>query len=518
MLLMAGYSIAQELDPLAHESHDVFSQQEQQADPFPQHPPQPQYQPQILSPDDIPKGFSSQIKASQPKEEAPKVQQAAPVAKAPAPKKEMPPPPVAKYANYEIYLDTIDALSSVLVPSREKINDMIKAIEDEPLRPKRDNEKQEIYDKFVADREKSRKTRIANLEKQYSQQQKRPLEKLIAEIKLSDDIQPEWGETLLQNADEDSDEYQKRLNKFKSRISEMNFKIARITNVLTSLNIGQGNLNAMEKKNLLYIKRLERAIELMNNYMLQDQMKILATENIKGGVTLGEYDAEKEMFPVNVRNPDVNSKVVYDFHGFLKVSPYFAQRISELPDAFITSVDYVNYPFIIRGEKVYPGAKEMYIFYEEGEVPAKGVFKIIDGYEHMEGFPEWAMRADSLINGKIKYRKLDHTYAMKKVSVGPPFWTTKRIIFASMLTASATSLGIALWQNSSVSNKTKSADRLYEATLNTVVPNGDKTAYDAAVKAYEDKVDSRFNSQVARNLLYVSASGFAAGAVWYMFF
>jgi len=291
---------------------------------------------------------------------------------------------------------------------------------------------------------------------------------------------------------------------------------------LTSLNIGQGNLNTMEKKNLLYIKRLERAIELMNNYMLRDQMKILATENTKGGVTLGEYDPEKELFPVNVRNPDVNSKIVYDYHGFLKVSPYFAQRISELPGAFITSVDYVNYPFSIRGEKVYPGAKEMYIFYEEGEVPAIGVFKIIDGYEHMEGFPEWAMRADSLINGKIKYKKLDPSYAMKKVSVGPPFWTKKRIIFASMLTASATSLGIALWQGSSVNNKTKSAEKLYDATLQAASgvtpPNYDRTTYDASVKAYEDKVDSRLNSQIARNLLYISASGFAAGAVWYMFF
>ncbi|MCL2281990.1 MAG: hypothetical protein FWC26_01570, partial [Fibromonadales bacterium] len=104
-----------------------------------------------------------------------------------------------------------------------------------------------------------------------------------------------------------------------------------------------------------------------------------------------------------------------------------------------------------------------------------------------------------------------------KVKVGPPFWTAKKIFIASMFAASAVSLGTGIWQNGSVNNKTKTANKLYETARNSAIDQN-RDDYNVYAKAYEDKIDSRYNSVIARNSLYLAATGFAAVGVVYIVF
>ena len=493
LLLLCGYSFAQE--PAAEALQ-----------------PQPSPQPQILSPEEIPQGFAAQLKAAQqaqpqaqPQPQA-QAQEAAPVASAPVAaaepvkkeekKAEAPPPPKQSYPSYEAYLDSIELTAKLLLPARITLDSM----------------KYVINSEFGT--EKNKQIKIENLEKQHKAKEKKIMDKLTSTIRLSQDIQPEWG-GLLQENEKDISEYKKRIDKFKEKISDMNVMNTRIKSLLVKLEVKESDIETLEKKNMLYIKRMERAGELMGNYMLKEEAQVLSTERKKFPMTLGEYNFDKEEFQVNVK--DIGSSVPFDYHGIIRIKPRIAESIDNEVDDFTASIDYLNYPFIVDGAKVYPGAKKAHIYYDGNEVTTIGAFKNIDGFDWREGYLEWATRTDSLLTGKLKYRNLDSSYAMKKVRVGPPFWTAKRIFRATTFVLSAASLGLGYWQNSAVKTKTNEANVLYRETLKTAVM-GDETAHALNAMAYNESVSSVQDGKFARNGLYISAGTFGVAGILSFFF
>jgi len=476
VLLLCGYSFAQEPEAQAPK------------------------QPQILSPEEIPQGFAAQLKAAQQAQQAQQQQQeAAPSAPDPvapvAPAVVAEPPKKQGYPSYEAYLDSIELTAKLLLPARITLDSM----------------KYVINSEFGT--EKNKQIKIANLEKQHEAKEKKIMDKLTTAIRLSKDIQPEWGGLLLEN-EKDMSEYKKRIDKFKEKISDMNVMSARLKSLLAKLNVKESDIETLEKKNMLYIKRMERACELMLNYMLKEDAQVLSTEIKKFPMTL-EYDYDKEVFQVNVK--DLGSSVPFDYHGTIRMKARVAETIDNEVDDFTASIDYVNYPFIVDGAKVYPGAKKAHIYYENKEVNTVGAFKAIEGFDWREGYSEWATRADSLLTGKLKYRNLDSSYAMKKVRVGPPFWTAKRIFRATTFVLSAATLGLGYWQNKAVKSKTDEANLLYREALRTAII-GDKDAYEQNAKDYDDKVSSIQDNKFARNGLYISAGTFGAACVLSFFF
>jgi hypothetical protein len=490
LLLLCGYSLAQELVPEAFQ--EEIQQQEQQVPKA-----------QILSPQEIPQGFASQIKAAQ------QAQEETPVEPLKEEKIIEIPQQKTGYYSYEAYLDSIELTAKLLLPARLRLDSMKYVINSETQAPMGQYEKQANYEKRIANAEKGKQLRIANLEKLHNAQEKKVMDKLTATIRLSKDIQPEW-DSMLQENEKEAGEYLKRIDKFKGKISDMNVMSARINSLLTKLNVSQSDVEALEKKNLLYIKRMERACELMQDYMLKEETKVLSTERKKFEMTLSNYNVEKEELQVNVK--DINSIVPFDYHGIIKIKPRLAEEIDNETDGFTASIDYINYPFIVDGAKAYPGAKKAHIYYEDNEVNTIGAFKSIDGFDWREGYLEWATHADSLINGKMKYKSLDSSYAMKKVRVGPPFWTGKRIFRAMAFTLSATSLGLGIWQDRSVNSKTKSANKLYKETLEAAIGDEGKL-HSKKANDYNRKVDSMHDSQLARNGFYISAGVFGVAGI-----
>jgi len=448
-------------------------------------------------------GFSEQLKAAQTEPPA----AAEPALSEPVTAESTPAEPVAEekkaeptpskktgYPSYEVYLDTIELIAKQLLPARITLDSM----------------KYVINSQFGT--EKTKQLKIENLERQHKIKEKKIMDKLTSTIRLSQDIQPEWNGMLQQDAKEE-DEYKKRIDKFKEKISDMNTISKRINDLLVKLKVDQSDIDALEKKNMLYVKRMERACELMRDYMLKEGAQVLSTEKKKFDMSLGEYDLDKNELPVKVKN--ITSNIPFDYQGAIKIKQRMAETIDGEIEGFTASVDYLNFPFIVDGEKVYPAAKKMHLYYEDNEVNTVGIFKNVEGFDWREGYAEWAAQADSLISGKLKYRALDSSYAMKKVRVGPPFWTPKRIFRATTLVLSAASLGLGYWQHSSVKNKTKSANELYSETLKAAI-NEDRKAYDP--NAYEDKVKSMQNSTYAKNGFFISAGVFGVAGVLSFFF
>jgi len=461
LLLLCGYSLAQE--------------------PEAETPSQSQ-QTQILSPQEIPQGFAAQLKAAQqaqPQEAQPQQATAN-----------------SLYPSYEVYLDSIELTARLLLPARLALDSM----------------KYVINSQFGT--EKNKQIKIENLEKQYKTKEKKMIDKLTSTIRLSQDIQPEWG-GLLQENEKDINEYKKRTDVFKGKISDMNVMSARINSLLAKLQIDSSDIETIEKKNMLYTKRMERAIELMQDYMFKEEAQVLSTERKKFTMTLGEYNEKKGELQVNVK--DFSSNVPFDYHGIIRMKQRQAETIDNETDGFTASIDYISYPFIVDGVKVYPGAKKAHIYYEDNELTTIGAFKAIEGLDWREGYSQWATTVDSLITGKLKYRNLDSSYAMKKVKVGPPFWTAKRIFRATAFVLSAASFGIGYWQDRAVKSKTKTANTLYEETLKAAMM-GNEEEHNRNAKAYDDKVNSLQNSQFARNAFYISAGTFGVAGIVSFFF
>jgi len=465
----------------------------------------------------IPQGFAAQLKAAQQAkqqeaqqqqaQEAPQVPQLgqpaqlAPQAdsakveekKAEAPPPPPPPPPKkSPYPSYEVYLDSIELIAKSLLPARITLDSM----------------KSVINAEFGT--EKNKKLKITSLEKQHEAKEKKVKDKLTSTIRLSQDIQPEWNGLLQQNEKEVS-EYQKRIDKFKEKISDMNVMRARIKSLLVKLNVDDSDIDVLEKKNMLYIKRMERACELMQNYMLKEQSQVLSTERKKFDMSLGEYNAEKEEYQIKIR--DIISTVPFDYQGIIKIKPRLAEIIDNETDDFTAKIDYVNYPFMLDGSLVYPGAKKAHIYYENNEVASVGTFKNIDGYDWREGYMEWALRTDSLLSGKLKYRNLDSSYVIKY----PPFWTGPRILRVTAFVLSAAGIGLGYWQDTALKSKTKKANELYKETLQAAV-DGNKDEHKKKAKAYDNEVSSLQVSQLARNGFYISAGVFGFAGIVSFFF
>jgi len=486
LLLLFGYSLAaQEPIPQGFAAQLKAAQQARQQQAQPPQPPQevaPQAAPQVPQ-------LGQPAQADSAKVEEKK-------AEAPPPPPPPPPPKKSAYPSYEAYLDSIEFIAKSLLPARITLDSM----------------KSVINSEFGT--EKNKQLKITALEKQHEAKEKKAMDKLTSTIKLSDDIQPEWNGLLQQN-EKDVSEYQKRIEKFKEKISSMNVMRTRAKSLLAKLQVDSSYIETLDKKNMLYIKRMERACELMQNYMLKEQSQVLSTERKKFDMSLGEYNAEKEEYQIKIR--DIISTVPFDYQGIIKIKPRLAEIIDNETDDFTASIDYVNYPFMLDGSNVYPGAKKAHIYYENNEVVSVGTFKNIDGYDWREGYMEWALRADSLLNGKLKYRNLDSSYAMKKVRVGPPFWTGPRIFRATAFVLSAASLGLGYWQHTVLKSRTEKANSLYKETLQAAM-DGNEDEHKKKANAYDNEVSSLQINQLARNGFYISAGTFGVAGIVSFFF
>lgn len=466
-----------------------------------------------ISLDSIPQGFSSQIKAAQP----------APVAEPPKPKIE---PPSSSssvkvssssvaYKSYEIYLDSLVAFARNIQPGKEKLEIQKALINESQPKPKSEYEKQADYDNRIANFDKEKQKKIRALEKEYQAEEKSRIEKLKDAIYYKPDIQPEWNALLKQ--DTTMDEYNERIEILSNKLSYMKNKTTQVKSILSVLDVlSDSDIDAVDKKNRIYLARLERARELMRDYILQEQAKVLSTERKKFNMAFGAYNPEKEEFQINMN--DIYSQTVpFDYVGFIKVSPAEAQVIDRKTDDFLASIDYINFPFVVNGQKLYPGTKKAEIYYKDKAVKNIGIFRNVPGFENLNGYTEWAVKADSLISGKLVAKKLDSSYAMKSVlpkaqSEGTWWSRNKNFVRVTFFVLAAAGAGVGVWQNIEANKVSKDVKELGHKAYDAGA-NDDKINYYSFSERYEAGKKNVHKHENLRNGFYIGAGVFGAAGI-----
>jgi len=428
------------------------------------------------------------------------------------------------YPHYEAYLDSLEAYVRYLLPGIEKLDSAKKAISEETLKPKSDYESQAAYEQRAAGFDKNKQQKIDNLEKEYLEKEK-GISKLVTAAALKEDFQPDWGGLLEKNTTIDG--YKARIDTIGYKMTEMKVKIAQLNKQLGRLFLYKSDSIKIAKnvreKNFNYMARLDNAKILMQDYMLQEHAKVMRTDRKKVDMSLGNYDVDKQEFEIKAR--DIYSeKYPFDYVGRVKIPTQYAELIDRKTDDFTMSIDYINFPFMVNGIKTFPGAKKAYIFWKDQEFQNEGGFRIVPGYEEIPGFEGWALRADSLISGKLAPQGLDASFAKAKVKyredTGPSWWTAPRVIRVLAFTASAGCLVAGILQNRNASNKRKEAENSFREAEDMLfdVNNYDADDYSAKRDEYNKQKNALNNFENKRNLFYISAGTFGViGAVSFAF-
>jgi len=452
-------------------------------------------------------------------------------AAAPIPQAEQKPPEPAPQpatkpaATYETFLDNIETLANSILPEIERL-DSLKAIENaETPAPRDEFEKQAEYEKRISAFEKTRQQKIDNLEQEYRKRTKETADKIKNTVASKEDLQPDWAGILRKDA-ASTEEYKERENKLTEKITEMETRIALVDGLLSKLNFSQSETETLNKhwqqKKLLYISRLGRARKLMQDYVIQEQAKILATERSKVEMSLGSYNPENEEFEIAM-NDSKSQTTPFDFSGNIKISPAQAKETKRQTDDFTASVDYINYPFITSKATFYPGIKKARVYYKSQELPTTGSFKKVQRLADMPGYMQWELYADSLISGKLAPRNLDSMYAMSakmpKIASNMSsdgFLTVKNTLRISAFTLSAASIGLGFWQNDKVNKNGKKMEKKY----NEAAEAYKQGAFDYGTK-YSDYKKSIDNVNTAKNLrtgFYIGAGVLGAAGIATIFF
>jgi hypothetical protein len=523
LAILCSYSFAQ--DELKSLDLDLFL--EQQSAP-PATPVQPVLvpAPSNMPLDSIPKGFGAQLMKNQP----------------PTPPPEPPPAPtpVAQsvssssvvvvssssiiipplYSHYEDYLDSLVSIARSLIPIKEKFESQKALVNAEILKPKTEYESQQNFDARAASFDKEKQNKIKKIDKEYKAEVDKRIGKLKSAVNYRD-LQPEWGGIL--RPDTTREGYQDREEKLTTKISVMERRTTQVYEILAGLDIlSKGNLETLDEKNRIYMARLGRAKELMQDYILQDNARVLRTEKKRVSMYLGEYHVDKQEFEF-VMNDANSATVPFDYIGKVKISTQIAQEIDRQTDDFTVSLDYINYPFFVGDVKLFPGAKKAYVYYKDQETPNTGVFRNVPGFEVAQGYVEWALHADSIISGKLKNRNLDSLYAMKKSlpKVGT-FWSrNKNIIRGTLIGLAAVSTGLAIYENNVAGEKKDKIDDILIKAAN-VFETGNKEDYNEFrennKKDYNDSKDALHSAENMRNSFYITAGVFGAAGIVCFFF
>jgi hypothetical protein len=121
---------------------------------------------------------------------------------------------------------------------------------------------------------------------------------------------------------------------------------------------------------------------------------------------------EKEVFEVTVEDT-ANVRTPFHFVGRVGVPRDTAKAMNRSTDGFVTSVNYINYPFISGDSSFNLAMKNISLSRKATQLKSEGGFKTLGRFESMKGYNAWRAHADSLLSGALKPKGLDLDYALK---------------------------------------------------------------------------------------------------------
>jgi len=176
---------------------------------------------------------------------------------------------------------------------------------------------------------------------------------------------------------------------------------------------GDRQVAELQRKHGIYKRKLERSVEVLNDYIVTEQTAILSEPSLGANIELGAYDADNEQFEF-VAQDSASEKSPFYFKGKFGVPRDTAKVMNRMVLGFATTLQYINFPFETEAGNVNLAMHKLQLSRNGLDLKVEGSFKAIMRYSELDGFGAWAVRADSLLSGTLAPKGLDYAYAMNK--------------------------------------------------------------------------------------------------------
>ncbi|GHV16991.1 hypothetical protein AGMMS49938_17480 [Fibrobacterales bacterium] len=176
---------------------------------------------------------------------------------------------------------------------------------------------------------------------------------------------------------------------------------------------GQRRVGVLRQKHQDYSARLDRTAEVLEDYIIADESRIITEFPLTSEIALGAYDADKEHFELTVQDT-AGTKSPFVFAGSVGIPVATAKEMNRSTAGFAVSIQYLNYPFRIDTVSVNLAMQKLNITHNTKPVTVVGEFKEIPYYVSQPGYASYKTHSDFLLAGTIKPRGLDIAYALGK--------------------------------------------------------------------------------------------------------
>jgi len=279
-------------------------------------------------------------------------------------------------------------------------------------------------------------------------------------------------------------------------------------------NEGLRQYAVLMKKHEAYKNKLVRTKEVLEDNIMATESQIIVETPLSSKITLGAYDVEKEVFEVVVEDT-ANVKAPFHFVGVVEIPRDTAKVMNRSTDGFLTSISYINYPFVSGDSSFYLAMKELSLSRKAVPLKVAGEFKSIGRFEAMAGYGAWRAHADSLLKGELKAKGLDLNYALNDGSIKPAKepgeglgWRTWTRIVAFT--------GVAVFGTLAVVKNSDAEDAKKKIKEKKKTWNGDpdvyETWYNENISYFKSQANKLEDSESSRNIFGICAGVSAIAA------
>jgi len=178
---------------------------------------------------------------------------------------------------------------------------------------------------------------------------------------------------------------------------------------------GMRQVAELQRKHGVYKQKLERSIEVLNDYIIVTQSTVVNEPSFSAKIQLGAYDADKRQFELTAED-SASGKSPFYFRGWVFVPLDTAKLINRASPGFVASLQYINFPFEAEARNVNLAMAKLLLSRNGLDFKVEGSFDEIMRYKSEAGYGAWKIRADSLLSGRLKSQGLDYAYAMGKAA------------------------------------------------------------------------------------------------------
>ncbi|MCL1967796.1 MAG: hypothetical protein FWF67_07920 [Fibromonadales bacterium] len=151
------------------------------------------------------------------------------------------------------------------------------------------------------------------------------------------------------------------------------------------------------------------AIAVLNDHIIATQSTVLAEIATTAKVELGAYNLEEETCEFEVQDT-ADTRSPFYFYGKVNIPIDSARNMDRNTVNFTTTLYFLNFPFKTDSGNVNLAMYGLRLSLNGQDLKLSGSFYEIVRYRHINGYPAWRLRADSLLRGELRASGLDYAH------------------------------------------------------------------------------------------------------------